>query len=122
MRGNNLKNSAGFSLLEVMVTLSMAGLVIAALSSSFIQNIYTQQQLNGRITAAILGRSKLAELVTGSEPGLRGEFPEPYKQFKWQATEEKDGEGIEAITLTVEWRNKNAAPRQATLKGYRNAD
>lgn len=118
MRRNRLVSQSGFSLLEVLLAITLTGLAAAALTGSFLQTTYTQKQLNGRVIAHILGAGKLAELTGGSELAGSGVFSEPYQQYQWWAREEKTGNGMIAVFLTVEW-SKGNEKAQKSLVGYK---
>jgi len=119
IRNQNQRNSKcheGFTLLEVIIALSLAGVVIAVLSGAMLQTVYTQKLLAGRGTALMLGQGKLAELEQNVDPNSSGEFTKPYQGYKWRAVEADDGA---AIILTVEWRNSYAKHQEIELRSYR---
>lgn len=117
---SKIKGGNGFTLIEVILALSLAGLMFAALSGSFAHTVHTQKLLNGRVTAIILGQGKLAELEAGAESGSSGEFPAPHGNFKWFATEESGDDGSATITLTVEWGDDHgSAIRRKVFTGRR---
>lgn len=115
---NKFEHEAGMTLLEVLLALALAGISAAVIGASFIQMTHTREQLNGRVTAQILGAGKLAELAGGSELGNSGVFSEPYQKYKWIASEEKTETGLSIISITVEWKRGNALSHK-TLIGYR---
>ena len=112
-----LKFQQGMTLLEVLLAIALTGISAAVLSASFMHAAHTREQLNGRVTAQILGAGKLAELIAGSELANSGTFPEPYHKYRWTAWEETEENGIRAIRLTVEWR-RNQDLSQKILVGY----
>ncbi len=115
-----IKGSSGFTLIEVILALSLAGLMFAALSGSFAHTVHTQKLLSGRVTAIILGQGKLAELEAGAESGSSGEFPAPHDDFKWFAAEDSGDDGSVTITLTVEWGDEHgSAIRRKVFTGRR---
>ena len=109
---------AGMTLLEVLRTLALTGISAGVLVAVFMQTAYTREHLNGRVTAQILGASKLAELGGRGEMGNSGEFFEPYRKYSWTAQEEKLDGGVTAIFLTVEWSRGNDLS-QKTFRSYR---
>lgn len=122
-RQKQVTGSQGFTLFEALLAITLSGLVIAFLAGSYIESVHTQQALSGRITALLLGRSKLAELVQNSEPASSGVFDKPYAQFQWSASDEKSPDlDIQTVLLTVKWRNENGAVRQVQLQAYRNPE
>jgi prepilin-type N-terminal cleavage/methylation domain-containing protein len=123
MRGNSPGKTGGFSLLEVLIALVLAGTVLTILASSFIQSAFTQQKIGGRITAAIIGAGKLAELEQGSELSLSGDFLPPYQDYNWFASEETAPDESIILTLIVEWKDGGSGKNvhQIFLKGFRPA-
>jgi prepilin-type N-terminal cleavage/methylation domain-containing protein len=119
IKKNEYAANAGFTLLEVLIAITITGLVIAVLSSTLIQATYGQHLLEERLTALIIGQGKLSELIYGSESGLSGDFAAPYiNKYKWNASEESLEDGNTKITLTVEWRDSRDFLHQTVLIGY----
>lgn len=94
---------------------------MSVLVVSFTQSAFTQQKIGGKVTALIIGNGKLAELERGNELALSGDFPEPYRNYTWSATEETADDESVLITLTVEWKEgRNISNvHQLTFKGFR---
>ena len=111
-------DEAGMTLLEVLLTLALTGMSAGVLIAVFMQTAHTREQLSGRVTAQILGASKLAELAGGSELGNSGDFLEPYEKFSWMAQEDKLEGGTSVIFLTIEWSRGNDLS-QKEFRGYR---
>ena len=109
---------SGMTLLEVLLTLALTGMSAGVLVAVFMQTVHTREQLNGRVTAQIMGASKLAELGGRGELGNSGVFPEPYQRFRWVAQEDRLDGGTLAISLTVEWSRGNDLA-QKTFRGFR---
>jgi type II secretion system protein I len=119
MGKNKITTTTGFTLLEVLIAITITGVVIGVLSTALIQTNSAQHLLEERLTANIIGQGKMAELICGSEPGLSGDFAKPFQKYKWIASEESVKDGSKKITLTVEWRDYRAFPHQASFLGYR---
>lgn len=115
---NQCESSGGFTLLEVLIAITITGLVIAVLSNALIQNTQNQHLLQERQIALVLGRSKLSEIIYNSESGTFGIFDDPYKKFHWYASSENLPDGYAKITLSVEWRDVRARSHQTVLIGY----
>lgn len=125
MNGFRLKRksgSQGFTLFETLLALSLSGLIIAILAGSYVESAHTQQAVAGQVTGLLLGRSKLAEIIQGSEPASSGEFNPSYRQYQWMAAEETSDTGVRSVHLTVKWRNENGMVRQVQLQAYRNPE
>lgn len=121
MRRNNPGKTGGFSLLEVLVALMLAGTVLGILASSFMQSAFTQQKIAGRVSTAIIGAGKLAELEQGSELSLSGDIVAPYQNYKWFASEETGPDDSVIITLILEWRDGGSKNNvhQISFQGFR---
>ena len=121
MLRNKSGGTGGFTLIEVVLTLTLSGTVLAILASSYMQSAYTQQKIAGRVSAAILGSGKLAELEKGSELALSGDFYAPYDNYHWFATEEKSRDESVTIFLTVEWTEGGIKTNvhRMSFKGFR---
>ena len=122
IRGNGLPNSRygkndGFSLLEVLVAITITGLVITVLSGALIQNSRNQHLLEVRAVSQILGQGKLSEIISGGESGSFGDFTAPYDHYHWSTSEETLPDGYTKISLTVEWRDTSVS-HQTILIGY----
>lgn len=114
----SLRTQTGFSLIEVMIALFLAGLVTTVLAASFMQSIYTQRLLAARAAIVVLAQGKLAELTVGSEQASSGEFPKPYSKYHWRSREETDNANNHFIILTIDWREGNVSPHQIIYKSY----
>jgi len=90
----------GFTLLEVLLALSLAGLFFGIMGASLAQSAYTQKLLSGRITALVFGAGKLAELEAGGENLTAGVFSRANIAYKWQVSE-TTGENGDDLVLTV---------------------
>jgi type II secretion system protein I len=119
MGKNEIALSPGFTLLEVLIAITVTGLVVAVLANALIQTTQGQHLLEERLTAAVIGRGKLAEIVCGGESGLSGYFTAPYEKFTWNASEESLADGYAKVTFTVEWRDGRGDFHRAGFTGYR---
>jgi prepilin-type N-terminal cleavage/methylation domain-containing protein len=108
----------GYSLLEVLVALALAGLTTGTIALAWQQSIHLQSLLDGRVTATVLGMSKLAELEAGSEKLSSGEFPPPYERYRWIAQEEGTASGSTVVNLTIKWSGGNHHPQQKMFRGF----
>lgn len=115
-----VKRDQGFTLIEVVVAITLAGLVTVSIAGLFAQAAFTQQYTNRRVTASIIGAGKLAEVECNSEQASSGTFPKPYDDFSWSVYEEPGENDVKTLILTVQWKEaKYATPRQLILKDYR---
>ncbi|HEX3044527.1 MAG TPA: prepilin-type N-terminal cleavage/methylation domain-containing protein [Bacillota bacterium] len=118
MPHNQDRTNAGFSLLEVLIAITITGLIISIISNALMQNGRNQKVLEERVTAQILGQGKLSEIIYGSESGSAGDFAAPYQKYHWYASSETLPDGYTKILLLLEWRDGRALLHQKTLIGY----
>jgi prepilin-type N-terminal cleavage/methylation domain-containing protein len=117
---NKSTTNKGFTLVETIMAVTLAGLTIAVLATSFINAVHLQKILEGRVTVIVLGESKLAELIGESEKSGSDVFPKPYANYKWLSQEETCEDGSTKITLTVDWGDGHGGPTNSrTFQGYR---
>ena len=82
-----LKNQSGFSLLEVMVALSIISIVLVSGYRMHSQTLEMHQQLRFQTTAPLLAQNKLAETETMPPDELSadaGVFEGAYSGYSWQ--------------------------------------
>jgi type II secretion system protein I len=102
----------GFTLLEILVALTLFAVVGGALLQMFQQGLRSTRTASEQTHAALLARSKLSELQAYEQltPGeIGGEFDDGYR---WRATLVEDTALLEAypgdltplsLTLTIRW-------------------
>ncbi|MCL6589765.1 MAG: prepilin-type N-terminal cleavage/methylation domain-containing protein [Firmicutes bacterium] len=114
------KRDQGFTLIEVLVAITLAGLAAISMTRIFAQSAFIQHNISQKMTALVIGSGKLAELEYNSEPASSGNFPAPYDKYSWSVFEETGDNDVKTLILTVEWKEgKYDQPRQVILKGYR---
>lgn len=82
------KAEQGFTLLELLVSITIAGVAFVILLSGFGQNIKATGLAEDYTTASFLARSLVADLEARSDlnPGkLSGDFGDNYPRFSWDA-------------------------------------
>jgi len=103
----NRKNQKGFTLLEIIVALTIAAMALPVLLRAFSEGTKKQSVIENRTTAYYLLRlgmseiEMLGELEEGSEEGEFGTD----SRFTW-ATDisESDVEGLYEVTVTISWQ------------------
>jgi len=103
--------------LEVLIALGLTGLLTTMAVAATLQVKNTQELLNGRVTAMVLGASKFAELQSGSEQASSGNFAEPYSGYRWYAHEETTENNVKRIIITINWGKDYSY--QKSFYGYR---
>jgi general secretion pathway protein I len=93
--------TGGFTLLEVMVSVTIIGIALVTLIGSQSQSISLAGISRFETTAALLARQKMTELVNGGFTDLvssEGDFGDAYSMFHWQAAVSELGEDETGIT------------------------
>jgi type II secretion system protein I len=91
----NLKNNAGFTLLEVLVALGILAVSITAILQMFGTAMVSSSRAEAVTVGTMLARQKMAEqMIKLEKDALEGKFPgtdeesdgsfdEPYDKYKW---------------------------------------
>jgi len=96
--------AAGFTLLEVMVSVAIIGIALVTLMGSQSQSVSLAGISRFETTAALLARQKMTELISAGFTELtsgNGDFGDTYPMFHWQA---------EVSELSEEETDLTAAP------------
>jgi type II secretion system protein I len=105
----------GFTLIEVLVTLLLIGLVIPAIMHAITAAAMAGNAARHRNDAAALAKSELSSLILavsqGQNPALSGELDQDGFQYSWQATvapwnQDTSDMGIQNIDLTMKWAER----------------
>ncbi len=99
----------GFTLLEIIVALTIAAIALPALLQAFSQGTKNQSLIENKTTALYLLKLKmgeiemLGEIETGSEDGEFGSN----SRFQWTSDiVESDTDGLYEVTVTVNWQER----------------
>ena len=108
------RSRRGFTLLEVLAALLIAGIMLTYLLQSETDSIRSANRTRDLRAATILAQAKLQELVAGIEGEGAGSF-EDRPGWRWMATREPytGGPGAEKVVLLVHY---TAGGRLATLR------
>jgi type II secretion system protein I len=102
----------GFTLIEVLVTLLLIGIVIPAIMHAITAAAAAGNSARHRNDAASLANSQLASIILavsqGQNPNLTGELEQDGFNYYWQATitpwnQDTSSMGIQDIDLTMKW-------------------
>jgi general secretion pathway protein I len=103
------KDQRGFTLLEIVVALTIAAMALPALLRAFSQGTRTHSLIENRTTALYLLKLRMSEmemlgyLEAGSEEGEFGTD----SRFGWiSEVAETDIEGLYEVTVTVHWQER----------------
>jgi general secretion pathway protein I len=104
----------GFTLLEVMVAMSIIAIALTALLVSQSQSISIAGEAKFSTTAALLAQSKMAEIETKTEDELTydsGDFGDDFPDYSWEmevqdvifTDEEEFTDYLKQVDLTIYW-------------------
>ena len=99
--------NSGFSLLEIMIALSVVGIALVVMLGLAQRSILVNSRLQQMTRATLLAKHKMAEIENGISSQLdqnKGEFAEPNLGFSWRRTTTPTPiVGIAQIDLSVIW-------------------
>ncbi len=102
-----LSQNQGFTLLEVMVALTIVSIALIAVLGLTQRNILINEKLQQMTRATFLAKQKMAEIENSINQGLdqhQGVFQEPNQDFRWRVVYTPTPiSGIEQIDLSVLW-------------------
>jgi len=122
------RSVGGFTLLEVMVAMSIIAIAMTAVLSSQSQSISLASEAKFSTTAALLAQSKMAETEWGNRLDLAsdsGDFEEDFPGYTWQVKvedvsmdlPENVSNHLKEMTVTISWGEEGVYRYQ--LKAYR---
>lgn len=101
---------AGFSLLEVMIALAIAGIALVSLLSLANRSLDVHDRLQKTTQATLLAQHMMAQTEVDAQAGLQdfsreqGTFEEPFEQYRWRLEyEETPLPSVRMVTVTVSW-------------------
>ena len=102
------KNNSGFTLLEVMIALTLVAIVFVPLLALRNQNISQTAYARQVLRAEFLANEKLSKLLLEEKPDngeTQGDFGERYPDFRWfQAVSETPLPQVKEVKLKVIWK------------------
>ncbi len=109
-----VRSRSGFTLLEVMVSVTIIGIALVTLIGAQSQSISIATLSRFETTASLLARQKMAELVLGGFEDLHsdeGDFTQSFSDYHWQVEIRELGEDdtgikdsddlLKAVDLTI---------------------
>ncbi len=107
MRTGRTFSNSGFTLLEVMVALSIIGIAMVVMLGLAQRSILVNSRLQKMTHATLLAKQKMAEIenhIGSTFDQGKGDFTKPNQQFRWRSiTSPTPINGIAQIDLSVIW-------------------
>ncbi|MCK5214226.1 MAG: prepilin-type N-terminal cleavage/methylation domain-containing protein [Candidatus Omnitrophica bacterium] len=103
------KKDAGFTLLEVMLSLSIVSIALVFILRSFIKFADSQATLTQYTKGCYLLDKKLAEIKSkpiGAFP-KSGQFTKPFEAYNWEIDSQGMASTLNRVKLTVSWQKNN---------------
>ncbi len=113
-------NQKGFTLLEVMLALSIISAALVGLISAY--SLIDQSRLSASLhaRALLLQDQKLHEILRQDNFSRlsEGQFDPPFEHFEWQAVQEAESKvGFKRVRLTISWMARQAK-KELTISTY----
>jgi prepilin-type N-terminal cleavage/methylation domain-containing protein len=104
-----MSKNKGFTLLEVMIALTLVAIVFVPLLSLRNQNIKETYYARQLLRADFLSHEKLSGLQLTGLPEMgetRGGFPDPYSGFRWEEmVSDTPLDAVKEIRLKLYWKS-----------------
>jgi len=98
------KNQRGFTLIEMMIALTILALVVAAVAQAMAQSLTLAHRIKKETTLSLLAQSKMAEIESAEEVPVsdRGNFTGEFSHYAWQVTVTESGlSPLHKVEVTV---------------------
>jgi general secretion pathway protein I len=98
------KNTKGFTLIEMMIALTILALVVAAVAHALSQGLALAHRIKKETTLSLLAQSKMAEIESArvTAGSGRGNFSGNFSQYSWQVTVSESGiPSLKKVEVTV---------------------
>jgi len=107
-RHSDRSGQKGFTLLEVVVALSILAVTFVVLLGLRNRDILQHQEARSMTQATLLAQKKISEVEMGDFPSLgvvAGDFPEPDERFNWtQTVSTTPFDFARQVDIVVAWR------------------
>jgi len=111
------KKISGFTLLEVMIAVTIIAIVLVAVFGSQSQSLSLANEAKFNTAAALLAQWKMAEVETGNDLELSstsGDFGEDFQEYQWELNVSEvplSGTGgieyLKQVDVTVRWGDQD---------------
>ena len=113
----NSKKISAFTLLEVMIAVTIIAIVLVAVFGSQSQSLSLANEAKFNTAAALLAQWKMAEVETGNDLELSstsGDFGEDFQEYQWELNVSEvplSGTGgieyLKQVDVTVRWGDQD---------------
>ena len=107
------RENAGFTLLEVMITLAIIGIAFVAILRSLGMSVDLSYESKNISLATLLAQGKMAEIEGSGFPEVEEvseEFGDEYPGFRWEKSISEIGvEGLRKVVVRVFWQESENA-------------
>lgn len=106
------QHKAGFTLLEVILSLSIISVSLMVIIYSFSQAIAAKATISNYTKAMFLSQQKLFDLRSSNlrTGESQGQFLAPFEQFRWQIkTDRTNFSDLAKVDLLIEWQQQGKA-------------
>lgn len=123
MKQNTLRSRKGFTLLEIMIAVSVLAIGLVAILQSQTQGLNLAADAQIMTTSALLTQQKMADVQTAIASGENdvdgsGDFGDEHPSYSWEvSTEPTDINGLRKMTLKVIYGEKGDQQEMTTI-GY----
>lgn len=103
-------NEDGFTLLEVMIALSIVAGAVVTLLAAVNYHLGVAARSKDTVAGVILGREKTEEIrLTGTPKSEDGAFSAPFEAFRWRLEKKDEEFGLTRMELKVAWKGSGVS-------------
>lgn len=114
MKGR-LKQESGFTLIEIMVAVTIVGIAFAVIVEGYLAMSGLVQQIKEYQLVSSFARQKMHQVILKTDPTTGGEDTLPSQiKVEWTSAEADMGDGVKRVSVYVNWQGQKG-PKQYEL-------